>query len=128
MSNINLKEYTTKLKDLEIAIFTQERLAKEHKILLDRQKPNEPLKTELVEPVPPTHPGSLDFSFTNGAIVVSAIVLILGIVLSCLDNGLLQWLGALLLVVGAIAMIGLIISSINSKRDHEATLQNYEKK
>lgn len=57
MATIDLKAYTTKIKDLEMAIYTQRNLMDSHKELLKSQRPKAPTPTTPIRmPAPPVKP------------------------------------------------------------------------
>lgn len=53
MSEINLKEYTSRAKELEVAIYTQQRLMKRHEQLLKDQFPATPKIRKVKKPTKP---------------------------------------------------------------------------
>lgn len=126
MAEINLKEYTTRVKELEAAIFTQERLMNEHKALMDNQRPTEPQKPNIIKPDEPFHPGQSSASTNKGIIIFFAVAVIIGILLCCSENGLVQLLGAFFIAGGGIMLISAIVFYFKSASEYEETLRNYE--
>lgn len=57
MSNIDLKEYTRRAKELETALYTQKRLMEEHNAVIEIQKPKKPInkKDNLRIPTKPNY-------------------------------------------------------------------------
>lgn len=53
MSEINLKEYTKRAKELEAAIYTQKELMKSHNVIIKKKRPIRPQKRVVNEPVRP---------------------------------------------------------------------------
>lgn len=57
MSHQELKEYTRRIKELEVSIYTQKRLMKEHKHIVSMQKPSKPIdnKSKIKMPLKPEY-------------------------------------------------------------------------
>ena len=87
MTNINLKEYTKKAKDLEAAIYTEKKLLDAHADVIKLQYPIAPTKREVKKPDKPQTP-YMNNEF-NGAwilIVFFIIMGVLGITLLCVGE------------------------------------------
>lgn len=127
MAEINLKKYTTRIKELEAAIFTQEQLMSKHKLLMDSQQPIEPKKPNILKPSEPINPGKSNSSTNIGIIIFFVIAVFIGILLCCSKSGLVQLLGAFFIAFGGIMLISSIVYYFKSANEYEQTMQNYEK-
>ena len=57
---VDLRAYTTRVKELEAAIYTQKELMRQHEMLLKRQCPVQPKMDALIEPTKPGAPSPLE--------------------------------------------------------------------
>lgn len=81
MSNINLKEYLNRAKDLESAIYTQKRLSGSYIQYMDRTAPVMPKEKPLTPPEEPKAPEEDSLSGAGFLFVLAMVIL--GIVLIC---------------------------------------------
>lgn len=76
MSEIDLKAYTTEIKEIESAICTQKRLMVQHRKLLDIQKPKAPEKKNIDMPKGPVYITNSEGLFNSGDIVLLTVGII----------------------------------------------------
>lgn len=76
MPEINLKAYTTEIKEIESAICTQKRLMVQHRKLLDIQKPKAPEKKNIDMPKGPVYITNSEGLFNSGDIVLLTVGII----------------------------------------------------
>ena len=105
MPDIDLKAYTRKVKELEVALYTHKMLIKESKSAIQGKKPLPPTKKQVYKPAPPAYPGEPKLSSFLYVLVVLAIFsIILGIHSLINDNG-----GLMMLILGIIIIIYFLI-------------------
>lgn len=126
MATIDLKAYTTRAKELESAIYTQKRLMESHRIFFDSQRPIEPKKKQINEPIKPFNPGEPDLHFNNILTIVSGIALVIGIIMHIVNDGD-SFLSAVFTIVGGATFIGGIYEYFKLSSQHESSKQTYEK-
>lgn len=81
MSNVDLKQYTTRAVELESAIYTQKKLMQEHKEKIQKQRPTAPREHTLNKPMMPQ---KSDFSVQRVSHPILSIVAVVIIILAIL--------------------------------------------
>ena len=90
MKQLNLKAYTDKAKELEIAIYTQKRLIEEHKKIINDNRPIKPENYTLTMPVKPKRE---DYKILNNNNTIEFVTYVLGGIFSL-------WLASVIPVIG----------------------------
>ena len=123
MSDINLKAYTCRAKELETAIYTQKQLMQRHEIILEEKRPKKPTRVKLNAPKKPQRSQyhietqETTDNFTIGCMVAATI---LGLVLSF--N--IPILGVPLMLICGVGL--LILLSQNFSANNNADKKNQE--
>lgn len=102
MAEIDIKAYATRAMELEIAIYTQKRLMKEHEKVLNKQCPDLPARRKIEKPIAPVRP--LEPVNKGGNTNVAIWFLIIGVVM---------FVAGLMSVSTSTVLIGLAIAVIS---------------
>lgn len=126
MDVIELREYTTRIKELESAIYTQKRLMKEHEAFIKSKypkKPQRPIETYIEKPRVPY----IESDSGDGKIGCSAFLFILGGIGASLafsnDESTLGFLCVLLAFVG----VCVFVKVRKTKESDAEHMENYKK-
>ena len=121
MAEVDLKAYTTKAMELEVAIYTQKKLMDAHKDVIREQHPVEPRKKEVAKPeTPKRRPNMVNTNSPGGFGLFVALMIIMGIFgLICLFSGEMILLSLIGIVVGGIG-VKIAVEMVQESKEHDA--------
>lgn len=118
MAEINLKEYTAKAVELETAIYTQKKLMNEHKVILQKRRPKEPVIKQIQKPEKPKKPELLKSLPKANGVIVSSSLFFAGVVLF--------FCGPIGIIIG-IALIAFGIFGLRTDKEQRETTAKINK-
>ena len=134
MAEIDLKIYTTRVKELEAAIYTQKNLMSSYLQIIKEQKPTAPKKKTIKTPEKPKEPTApYKVIFPVGLFITSIVATIIGLVVWLIlflgeDKDIFTQLGELFFfIIAAVGCYGMYYVLNNNSKDTEKYNEEYEK-
>lgn len=131
MTSTDLKEYTNRAKELEVAIYTHKKLMEEHNTIMQISYPKKPQKKVYEKPIAPSvpvlrdNPNDNDNAYAIGGTILIAILSIWALTSS---NGVCIFLGVVGIVVAILAAIGAYNSMTSSSKAWEREMDVYRQR
>lgn len=125
MTDSELKKYTSRIVELETAVYTQKKLMDEHEELIKSQRPKAPQKPNLQIPVKPAKPVADDVSSS-----LNTLMWIVGIFAAIGSVGLIvkiPLLGIILTIPCVLFFISIISNQNSNKSAFEEAQKKYER-
>lgn len=130
---IDLKEYTTKAKELEVALYTQDKLMRSYKETTDKQIPVAPRIETVVQPAHPIQPQKPPHSYKKPfdkicLAMLCALASFFFFGISDGDDAFGNFLGSLSAFFTIVFIIYTVVDWIQNKRNHKIEISEYNEK